>query len=369
MSSPDERSASRRRAARMGLCLGGGGITGAMYEVGCLAALEEFFEGFSASDFDVFVASSSGASVATALAGGYPAMRLYRALLDPADDFFPLKRNHLLRLDSSEWKRVGSSVIGAVRRFVSSAASRPLEIDLWNELDRFWDSLPAGIFALDGYEKFLSAFMARRGIPERFDQLPRRLLLVANDVDRGERAVFGRGELADVPIPIAVCASSAIPLLFAPVRIGDRDYIDGGMGDVAHVDLAVTEGCDVVLIVNPMVPVRAHIGEKGVPTGHGLKRRVRDKGLIWVYSQAWRLRSQARLVEGLARYEKEHPSTEIFLLEPDPDDATMFMYSPMNFAARRTILEDGFVRTIKHLKEEGSPLRAMLESAGLRPKV
>ncbi len=352
----------------MGLCLGGGGITGAMYEVGCLAALEEHFEGFSASDFDVFVGSSSGSTLATVLAGGFPAMRLYRALLDPADDFFPLKRNHLLRLDGSEWKRVGTSVVGAVRRFVSSAASRPLEIDLWNELDRFWDSLPAGIFALDGYETFLEAFMARRGIPERFDELPRRLLLVANDVDRGARAVFGQGELAHVPIPKAICASSAIPLLFAPVRVEDRDYIDGGMGDVAHADLAAAAGCDVVLIVNPMVPVRAQIEEKGVPTGHGPARRVRDKGLIWVYSQAWRLRSESRLVEGLARYEKEQPDVELFLLEPDPDDATMFMYSPMNFAARRTILEDGFTRTMRQLKAEASPLRAMLEAAGLRPK-
>ena len=44
------------------------------------------------------------------------------------------------------------------------------------------------------------------------------------------------------------------------------------------------------------------------------------------------------------------------------------MYSPMNFAARRTILEDGFVRTMQQLKAEGSPLRAMLEGAGLRAK-
>jgi NTE family protein len=354
--------------ARMGLCLGGGGITGAMYEIGCLAALEEFFDGFSAADFDVYVGTSSGATVATVLAGGFPAMRLYRAMLDPADDFFPLKRNHLLRLDGGEWRRVGKSVVGAARRLFSSAASRPLEIDLWNELDRFWDSLPAGFFALDPYERFLEAFMTRRGIPEGFEAMPRTLLLVANDLDRGARAVFGAGDLASVPVPQAICAASAIPLLFAPVRVEGRDYIDGGMGDVAHADLAAAEGCEVVLIINPMVPVRADLEEKGVPTGHGLERRVRDKGLIWVSSQAWRLRSEARLQEGLRRYRDEHPDTALLLLEPDPDDATMFMYSPMNFAARRTILEDGFLRTMSQLKNEGSPLRSKLEAAGLQPK-
>ena len=108
----------------MGLCLGGGGITGAMYEVGCLAALEEFFDGFSAADFDVIVGASSGATVATVLAGGFPATRLYRALLDPADDFFPLKRNHLMRLDGSELRRVVTSVVGAARHFERDARLR-----------------------------------------------------------------------------------------------------------------------------------------------------------------------------------------------------------------------------------------------------
>ena len=352
----------------MGLCLGGGGITGAMYEVGCLAALEEFFDGFAASDFDVFVATSSGATLATVLAGGFPAMRLYRALLDPADDFFPLKRNHLIRLDTSEWRRVAKSVVGAVRRLVSYAASRPLEIDLWNELDRFWDSVPSGIFALVGYEKFLDAFMARRGIPQRFDELPRKLLLVANDLDLGERVVFGAGELTDVPIARAICATGAIPLLFAPVRIGERDFIDGGLGNIAHADLAAEEGCELVLIVNPMVPVRADLDEREIPTGHGKKRRVRDKGLIWVQSQAFRLRAQARLLEGLADFEREHPNVAHYLLEPEPDDATIFMYSPMNFAARRAILEDGFTQTMRLLKSPDSSLRAMFEKAGLRAK-
>lgn len=352
----------------MGLCLGGGGITGAMYEVGCLAALEESVEGFSASDFDVFVGTSSGATVATVLAGGFPAMRLYRALLDPADDFFPLKRNHLMRLGASEWRRVGASVVGAARRLVSAAASRPLEIDLWNELDRFWDSLPAGIFALDGYEDFLEAFMTRRGISQRFEALPRRLFLIASDLDLGGRAVFGAGELSGVPVARAICAAGASPLLFAPVRIDGHDYIESGLGDVAHADLAAAEGCELVLIIDPMIPVRADLEARGVPTGHGLKRRVRDKGLLWVQSQAWRLRAEAQLASGLARFEAEHPRTAHVLLRPDPDDATMFMYSPMNFAARRAILEDGFTRTTRQLKAEDSPLRAKLEAAGLRMK-
>ena len=42
-----------------------------------------------------------------------------------------------------------------------------------------------------------------------------------------------------VPLSHAVAASSAIPLFFRPVRIEGRDYIDGSVGKVAHLDLAI----------------------------------------------------------------------------------------------------------------------------------
>lgn len=354
---------------RMGLCLCGGGITGAMYEVGCLAALEEAFDGFQASDFDVFVGSSSGSTVAAALAGGISALRLYRALLDPADDLFPLQRHHLLRFDTQEWRRVWGSGLRAARHLVSSATSKPLDLDVWNELDRFTDSLPAGIFTLDAFERFLDELFRRRGIPRAFVAMPHTLFIVANDLDAGERAVFGRGELRDVPVARAVAASSAIPVLFAPVRIGERDYVDGGIGEVAHADLAVDEGCDFVLVINPMVPVRSDVQQRDVPTGHGKRKRIRDKGLLWVYNQSWRLRTEARFRKLLDDYRAEHPDARVLLLEPHPDDMTIFLYSPMNFAARRIILEDGYKSTMAVLRDPDSPLRRALEDRGSKPRI
>lgn len=349
---------------KIGLSLGGGGITGAMYEVGCLAALEEAFEDFTASDFDVYVGSSSGSTVAAALAGGLNALRLYRALLDPADDLFPLQRHHLLRFDSKEWRRVWGSAFGAARHLLSSATSKPLDLDVWNELDRFTDSLPAGIFSLESFERFLEEFFRRRGVPRAFVAMPHELFIVANDLDAGTRAIFGRGDLRDVPVAQAVAASSAIPILFAPVRIGERDYVDGGIGDVGHVDLAVEAGCDTVVVINPMVPIHSDVHERDVPTGHGKGKRIRDKGLLWVYNQSWRLRTEARFRKLLADFRSEHPDADVLLLEPDPDDLTIFMYSPMNFAARRVILEDGYKTTMLRVRDDSSPLRAAFENAG-----
>jgi predicted acylesterase/phospholipase RssA len=93
------------RRAPFSLHLPGGGLTGALYQVGALAALEDGIPGLRDRDFDLFVGAGSGATVAAVLAAGVPVDRIYRALLDPADDFFPLTRDHVAHLDFDEWRR------------------------------------------------------------------------------------------------------------------------------------------------------------------------------------------------------------------------------------------------------------------------
>ena len=51
---------------KIALCLPGGGVTGGMYQIGALAALEDALEGFQANDLALYVGTSSGASVANA---------------------------------------------------------------------------------------------------------------------------------------------------------------------------------------------------------------------------------------------------------------------------------------------------------------
>ena len=140
--------------SKIALCLPGGGATSAMFQIGALAAFEDSIEGLDANSFDFYVASSSGASVAAALAGGIPVQRIYRAFLDPADVYFGLERKHLLRVDLGEWRRTLVSALSALRHGASSLLSRgsaPAPAALWEELDRLYDSLPAGLFTLDGY--------------------------------------------------------------------------------------------------------------------------------------------------------------------------------------------------------------------------
>src|SRR5262245_12075395 len=134
---------------RVALRLPGGGAMGALYQIGALAALEDALEGFDANSFDLYVGSSSGASLSAALAAGVQVQRLYRAFLDPADVYFGLERKHLVRIDLGEWRRTLITAWSALRHASGSLLLREpkaLPKAVWEELDRLYDSLPAGIF-------------------------------------------------------------------------------------------------------------------------------------------------------------------------------------------------------------------------------
>lgn len=64
-----------------------------------------------------------------------------------------------------------------------------------------------------------------------FEDLDRKLIIVATDVDTGEQVLLERGPLAP-----ALRASASIPGIFAPVELGGRRLVDGGLGAPVPVD-------------------------------------------------------------------------------------------------------------------------------------
>jgi predicted acylesterase/phospholipase RssA len=314
-----------------------------MYQIAALAALEDAVEGLNANDFDLFMGASSGASVAAALAGGRDIRRIYRALLDPGDTYFPLERKHILKMDVSGWGRAAATVVSALKHGVVSALSRspaPSPMALWEEVDRLYDSLPAGFFSLDRYERFFADRLTRRGVPNSFSALRRDLRVIAHDLDLGEEVLFGEPGFEHVPVTRACTASMALPPFFSPVPVGDRYYIDAGAAQSRVLEAAVRAEMRAVVIVNPMVPVRTN----GVPTGHGQRPSLRDKGAMWVANQAHRISTHALLTETIARIRRD-TRMQVILIEPDPTDTLLFMYNPASFAARRAILEQAYRNT------------------------
>jgi NTE family protein len=91
----------------------------------------------------------------------------------------------------------------------------------------------------------------------------------------GARAVFGRDDLPAVDIGTAVQASSAVPNLYRPTRIGRHDFIDGALHSSTNADLVAPLGFDAVIIVSSMtaVPKKARCTERD-PTRTYFSRRL-----------------------------------------------------------------------------------------------
>ncbi len=88
------------------------------------------------------------------------------------------------------------------------------------------------------------------------EQLPLPLGIVATDLDSGEPVLFQRGDVG-----AAVRASSAVPAVFMPVKIGTREYVDGGLASPVPVRFARQMGAELVLAVD------ISTAPEGNPTG------------------------------------------------------------------------------------------------------
>ncbi len=83
-------------APQAALVLAGGGITGFLFEIGVLAALEEALAPDSlAEQFDLFVGTSAGSVAAALLANGARPSEIFQAVRDNLDSPFNFRAEHV----------------------------------------------------------------------------------------------------------------------------------------------------------------------------------------------------------------------------------------------------------------------------------
>lgn len=178
---------------KIGLVLSGGGARGIAH-IGVMKALEEF--GIVP---DVVSGSSAGA-----IAGAF-----YCAGMSPDEMLETMKASGYIRN-----LRPGIGFAGLIR----SKSYRGL------------------------YRKYL-------GEIENFEDLKRRLHICVVNLNTGKEEYVSSGQLVDV-----IIASSAIPVIFTPIQIGDDVYSDGGIMNNFPIEPLESEACDVIIgvEVNPI---------------------------------------------------------------------------------------------------------------------
>ena len=358
----------RRRsgsAPRVALALAGGGPLGAIHEIGALCALEDCIQGLDLNRLDHYVGVSAGGFIAAALANGLTPRQLCAGFIESSgadgDVFDP---SWLMVPAWGEFMRRGLRLPGLTastlwRIFVERQS--PIAA-----FERLAPALPTGVFASEEVHRQLSRMFSRPGRSNDFRQLRARLTLVATELDSGEAVPFGRPGWDHVPISRAVQASSALPGLFPPVRIDGRDYVDGALKKTMHASVALEDGVDLLICLNPLVPFDATL--PGVPAefldddSEPRPRipRIVDGGLPAVLSQTFRSMIHSRMVLGIKGYEKAYPDTDIVLFEPDHRDPELYLANTFSYRQRRHLAEHAYQQTRQMLRARAAELAPRL---------
>jgi predicted acylesterase/phospholipase RssA len=362
-SSHGRRSTPRpsKRPSRTALVLGGGGFTGAVYEIGALRALDLLSVNRSVNDFDVFVGTSAGSFVAAMMANGITPEEMMRVLDRQAPTPFPeIALGTLLSLNMREL--AGKAALFPLRlaKLARTLLAHVGQVSALDVVLGLAEGLPAGLYSGAGLETYVRKVLDDPERTNDFRELERKLYITATDLDTCERVVFGQDGWDDVPISTAVRASTALPMVYEPVRVGDRELIDGGIVSTTNLDLAVEAGAKLVIVVNPLVPY-ANEARQANPQ----RPRVSEMGFARIGYQAFKLMTYRRLHEIRERWEQRYPGVDFVLIEPDASDELMFRTSVMDYGSRVQIASHGFRSVTVKLAEDYPHLKAVAARHGI----
>jgi NTE family protein len=311
-----------------GLVLGAGGVLGAAWTIGALAALQEE-HGVDARDAEVLVGTSAGSVLAAALGCGVGV----DALLDhqrgvpreegPAFDY-DLDNDSGGALPPLPRPGIGSA------RGLLRTALRPRRVTPMTALSA---ALPQGRGSLEPVGRLVDGVCPRGAWAGHHATW-----IVTTDVDSGRRVVFGRDGAPHAGLRQAVMASCSIPGWYAPVRIGGRRYVDGGTCSPTSVDVVRPLGLDRVYVLSPMTSL-----DYDVPTtvAGRLERQFRRLST----------RRVVREVKKVAA-----AGTEVVLLHPTAEDLVAIGANMMDPRRRAHVLETSLRTSAAALRSPSGPL-------------
>jgi len=361
-SSQGRRAAARQRTpSKTALVLGGGGFTGAVYEIGALRALDLLSVNRSVTDFDIYVGTSAGSFVAAMTANGVSPEEMMRVLDRQAPTPFPeIALGTLLSLNLRELAGKAVAFPWRMAKLGYSLARHVGQVSALDVVLGIAEGLPSGMYSGEGIEDYVRRVLDDDGRTDDFRRLQRQLYITATDLDTCERVVFGTDGFDDVPISTAVRASTALPMVYEPVRIGDRELVDGGLISTTNLDLAVEAGARLVVVVNPLVP---YVNE--ARRADPLRPRVSDMGFPQIGYQAFKLMTYRRLHEIRTMWEDRYPGVDFVLVEPDASDELMFRTSVMDYGSRVQIASHGFRSVTVKLAEDYPHLKQVAARHGI----
>ncbi|MEW6688015.1 MAG: patatin-like phospholipase family protein [Pseudomonadota bacterium] len=163
-------------------------------------------------------------------------------------------RRSACRRRPAAWRWFSAAAAAAV----TDTGIRADELERYGErmspnLLRDWIFPKLGLFGGEGIARFVNARVGGRTI----ESLPMRFAAIGTDLRSGERVILDRGDLG-----LAVRASTSVPGLVEPARIGGRALVDGNLASPVPVDAARALGAKRVIAVDvTFPPEQADLGD------------------------------------------------------------------------------------------------------------
>ncbi len=348
---------------RIGLALGGGGPLGGIYEIGALRALDEALEGIDFNNIDVYVGVNAGSFVAANLANQMTTAQLCRIFVRNEAEVHPFHPEVFYRPAFREFGSRLLAVPGLMASAIGRFVNNPYDQSLLEALTILAQAAPAGLFDNDALHEYLKRTFTMLGRTNDFRELRRSLYIVAADVESTEAVCFGAPGFDHVPISRAIQASMASPGLYVPVDIDGRYYVDGTLRKGLHASVAFEDGADLVLAVNPQVPIDA---SEAVRAGSMKAGALTRSGMPSLLSQMFRTMVYSRMQSGIAQYGRDYPDRDILLFEPTRDDAKLFFSNVFSFQSRRMVCELAYQMTRRDLLQRADDLEPRLARYGIK---
>ena len=351
-------SSAAERRGKTALVLAGGGITGAVYEVGALRAMDDLLVDSTVNDFDIYVGTSAGALVNSFIANGFAPGQVMQLINDRHPELHGFQLADIFRPNIEEAAQRITQAPGLFWSVCKHFVRNPGDVSV---SDLVWEAarlLPAGMYDGGALERYVRNTLDRNDSVNSFGRLKKELYIVASELDSGARAVFGKGHMDEVPISLAVAASSAVPALYRPVQIYEKDYLDGMLHGAASLDLAIEAGAKLIVCVNPMVPFNA---SEVRPQEHYIRRN----GLQAVVNQSLRTLLYSSLRYHIKNLRTKHPDVDIILIQPEMDDHEIFSHGPMDYAGRLQVAQHGFESVTRGLLKNRAYFSSVLGRHGI----
>jgi hypothetical protein len=229
-------------------------------------------------------------------------------------------------------------------------------------LRHFAAAVPVAIFDNEPIRRTIHTAFTRHGRTDDFRKLRHRLIIVATDLGTAESIRFGDPPWDHVPISTAIQASTALPGVYPAVWIDEHQCVDGVLLKTVHASVAFEAGCELVLCVNPIVPVDTSAGTKSGLLPRGVLVR---HGLPTLISQTFRTMIHSRLQAGFAAYETRYANAHFLLFEPERDLYEMFFSNIFSLSSRRAVCQLAYQATRRDLLRRADGLAPVLAKHGL----